>query len=175
MPRTGGGGGAAGDTGGTETGALPAQAGVRWAAPAGPPLDGAPLVGAPLVGAPLVGAPLVGLAAEPFGGPLVGNVLNSTVLARWVPAVEVANRLPSATTSSGCSMASGGSPSIWCNKVATSGIRLAPPTRKTPANRPRSEEHTSELQSRVDLVCRLLLEKKKKHNKKWAMPEKEKR
>src|SRR6266536_1424222 len=27
--------------------------------------------------------------------------------------------------------------------------------------RPRSEEHTSELQSRVDLVCRLLLEKKK--------------
>src|SRR2546428_4285353 len=29
--------------------------------------------------------------------------------------------------------------------------------------RPRSEEHTSELQSRSDLVCRLLLEKKKKH------------
>src|SRR5438874_6041005 len=27
---------------------------------------------------------------------------------------------------------------------------------------PRSEEHTSELQSRRDLVCRLLLEKKKK-------------
>src|SRR5438105_11320802 len=27
----------------------------------------------------------------------------------------------------------------------------------------RSEEHTSELQSRVDLVCRLLLEKKKKN------------
>src|SRR5438105_6699739 len=35
--------------------------------------------------------------------------------------------------------------------------------------RTRSEEHTSELQSRVDLVCRLLLEKKKqtkiKHTK----------
>src|SRR5438874_4437721 len=29
------------------------------------------------------------------------------------------------------------------------------------ALRPRSEEHTSELQSRRDLVCRLLLEKKK--------------
>src|SRR5438105_12779651 len=28
----------------------------------------------------------------------------------------------------------------------------------------RSEEHTSELQSRVDLVCRLLLEKKKRNN-----------
>src|SRR5438105_12843812 len=29
----------------------------------------------------------------------------------------------------------------------------------------RSEEHTSELQSRVDLVCRLLLEKKKTQDK----------
>jgi len=28
--------------------------------------------------------------------------------------------------------------------------------------KPRSEEHTSELQSRSDIVCRLLLEKKKK-------------
>src|SRR5690242_20932537 len=31
---------------------------------------------------------------------------------------------------------------------------------------PRSEEHTSELQSHVNLVCRLLLEKKKKKKKK---------
>src|SRR2546421_2403518 len=31
-------------------------------------------------------------------------------------------------------------------------------------DRGRSEEHTSELQSRSDLVCRLLLEKKKKRN-----------
>src|SRR2546429_7010978 len=30
--------------------------------------------------------------------------------------------------------------------------------------RPRSEEHTSELQSRLHLVCRLLLEKKKTQN-----------
>src|SRR5687768_17825596 len=33
------------------------------------------------------------------------------------------------------------------------------------ATRHRSEEHTSELQSRLHLVCRLLLEKKKKQNK----------
>src|SRR2546421_6282211 len=33
------------------------------------------------------------------------------------------------------------------------------------SNRDRSEEHTSELQSRSDLVCRLLLEKKKKNTK----------
>src|SRR5690349_22064112 len=33
--------------------------------------------------------------------------------------------------------------------------------RATPSDGSRSEEHTSELQSRRDLVCRLLLEKKK--------------
>src|SRR2546429_3787858 len=33
---------------------------------------------------------------------------------------------------------------------------------RLPRGRTRSEEHTSELQSRLHLVCRLLLEKKKK-------------
>src|SRR2546428_4482811 len=36
--------------------------------------------------------------------------------------------------------------------------------RKETVIRTRSEEHTSELQSRSDLVCRLLLEKKKKRS-----------
>src|SRR2546426_8533029 len=35
----------------------------------------------------------------------------------------------------------------------------------------RSEEHTSELQSPCNLVCRLLLEKKKKHNSILTAPE----
>src|SRR2546422_9902496 len=35
----------------------------------------------------------------------------------------------------------------------------------SPPAGPRSEEHTSELQSRLHLVCRLLLEKKKKKKK----------
>src|SRR5690606_41986060 len=39
--------------------------------------------------------------------------------------------------------------------------RRAHPVVQHPA--PRSEEHTSELQSRENLVCRLLLEKKKQH------------
>src|SRR2546429_6199663 len=45
--------------------------------------------------------------------------------------------------------------------------RLLHPRRRSPAQRKyrprptRSEEHTSELQSRLHLVCRLLLEKKK--------------
>ena len=44
--------------------------------------------------------------------------------------------------------------------------RLPPGPRSSRVNRPgsvRSEEHTSELQSRLHLVCRLLLEKKKKN------------
>src|SRR5258707_10855339 len=43
---------------------------------------------------------------------------------------------------------------------------LFPPSRSLPSRRLflRSEEHTSELQSRQYLVCRLLLEKKKKES-----------
>src|SRR5438067_4497558 len=37
--------------------------------------------------------------------------------------------------------------------------------------RRRSEEHTSELQSRFDLVCRLLLEKKKKRERRLLVDE----
>src|SRR2546421_8066364 len=48
-------------------------------------------------------------------------------------------------------------------------LRIAEHERALPEiiqrQRRRSEEHTSELQSRSDLVCRLLLEKKKKTNK----------
>src|SRR5256885_7356906 len=42
------------------------------------------------------------------------------------------------------------------------GGGLQPGTRVEPAQDGRSEEHTSELQSPCNLVCRLLLEKKKK-------------
>src|SRR2546421_5064996 len=46
--------------------------------------------------------------------------------------------------------------SLWLpNVTASGGVAYAGPGE-------RSEEHTSELQSRSDLVCRLLLEKKKK-------------
>src|SRR5207247_9002310 len=43
------------------------------------------------------------------------------------------------------------SPHLWSRSGHTHSLHIR-----------RSEEHTSELQSRVDLVCRLLLEKKKK-------------
>src|SRR5690242_20854880 len=41
---------------------------------------------------------------------------------------------------------------------------FATPPRAPRSVPPRSEEHTSELQSHVNLVCRLLLEKKKNRN-----------
>src|SRR4051812_49743204 len=44
----------------------------------------------------------------------------------------------------------------------SSGWPAARAARRSPAEASRSEEHTSELQSHVNLVCRLLLEKKKK-------------
>src|SRR5687768_17822640 len=61
---------------------------------------------------------------------------------------------------------------IGLNKARRAGVDLKPPkkgtvsskTRKS-AESARSEEHTSELQSRLHLVCRLLLEKKKKIKK----------
>src|SRR5260364_447946 len=57
------------------------------------------------------------------------------------------------------------SPCAACSSVISSVVRKSAP-RCAPAGparpRPRSEEHTSELQSPDHLVCRLLLEKKKK-------------
>src|SRR5215475_15196085 len=51
--------------------------------------------------------------------------------------------------------------------------RIARSDRELPAAR--SEEHTSELQSREKLVCRLLLEKKKKKKKKESKERKKKK
>src|SRR5689334_23513589 len=47
----------------------------------------------------------------------------------------------------------------------TSDLHIAQRVGAPPGQGPRSEEHTSELQSQFHLVCRLLLEKKKKQKK----------
>src|SRR3712207_6686470 len=53
-------------------------------------------------------------------------------------------------------------PSPWVCRASPRGRGRGPPRRALPSRRRRrSEEHTSELQSRQYLVCRLLLEKKK--------------
>src|SRR5687767_15366569 len=50
--------------------------------------------------------------------------------------------------------------------MARCGLALKPVSQSSTGagRKPRSEEHTSELQSLAYLVCRLLLEKKKKNN-----------
>src|SRR5690606_41084383 len=47
-----------------------------------------------------------------------------------------------------------------CAAISQTSIKIAPPM-ITAGNKIRSEEHTSELQSRENIVCRLPLEKKK--------------
>src|SRR2546422_2848698 len=49
---------------------------------------------------------------------------------------------------------------ILLDSVSRKDVRIVPRV-KVEAESGRSEEHTSELQSRLHLVCRLLLEKKK--------------
>src|SRR5438876_3759137 len=71
------------------------------------------------------------------------------------------NRLPLQLRRGACS-----SPSAACPRQE----KFAPSSNFRCAHRKlRSEEHTSELQSPVHLVCRLLLEKKKKINKTYQI------
>src|SRR5699024_11573652 len=53
----------------------------------------------------------------------------------------------------------------WHSRVGAQLFPITLPTTQLRGGEARSEEHTSELQSRFDLVCRLLLEKKKKSTK----------
>src|SRR2546422_4617653 len=64
-----------------------------------------------------------------------------------------------------CRMGSG---NAWSRRRRSGrSLRTASGKRyRAQARKRRSEEHTSELQSRLHLVCRLLLEKKKKKTKK---------
>src|SRR2546429_3537663 len=50
-----------------------------------------------------------------------------------------------------------------CRRCTRNSCKSARPWKTIIATCRRSEEHTSELQSRLHLVCRLLLEKKKKN------------
>src|SRR5205809_2705517 len=61
-----------------------------------------------------------------------------------------------------------GLPNRW-DIASTRSNSRSPAKRGLPVTGCRSEEHTSELQSRLQLVCRLLLEKKKNRTKKCGM------
>src|SRR5690606_39525084 len=88
----------------------------------------------------------------------------TTLFRSHMPTPMARKRAPSSRTSS----------TLACCRRATAASMLppsvagrfsSPSTPKSRMWRRRSEEHTSELQSRENLVCRLLLEKKKtEHN-----------
>src|SRR2546427_4214754 len=76
------------------------------------------------------------------------------VRSRATPTRRQARSKPSSICSTGCPLAD----SMRTLPVAAAVVVLALATAS------RSEEHTSELQSQSNLVCRLLLEKKKKRH-----------
>src|SRR5438105_8179362 len=71
----------------------------------------------------------------------------------------------SAAWRGGCGRSPSRSNAAWLSGVRADAVS----TTYVPLSQ-RSEEHTSELQSRVDLVCRLLLEKKKNTNRTQSIP-----
>src|SRR5690625_7093947 len=85
---------------------------------------------------------------------LTGHAATYAVLTRRQPALELGKwrqSEPAELTRDLRGLLDGGAPvHVVAEELAESGL----------AELPRSEEHTSELQSRGHLVCRLLLEKK---------------
>src|SRR5215813_12519486 len=100
-----------------------------------------------------------GLTDQPFGGyfqPAADAVAREVIVDRATELVgdEVADHRRAVAGASGrVDLRAAGLPPLK-HQFATGAAACRPP--------PRSEEHTSELQSRPHLVCRLLLEKKKK-------------
>src|SRR5688572_32236823 len=79
-------------------------------------------------------------------------------------ALPISDRSAFATPPEPCAWTAPAATSRWSARWARS--RPPPSTARSASTRPeaRSEEHTSELQSQSNLVCRLLLEKKKRSN-----------
>src|SRR3712207_6856664 len=77
---------------------------------------------------------------------------------KWTPLITAANPFRQEVAMAQWDPAAGGEPPVRIPTVVGNPVPLVPTlgTYNT-----RSEEHTSELQSRQYLVCRLLLEKKK--------------
>src|SRR3712207_7703540 len=83
-----------------------------------------------------------------------------TTLFRSSPTGSATRRRPSSTSERRCRDVHGERPAP-ARRYTQGGVQPRRAGRAPPGTR--SEEHTSELQSRQYLVCRLLLEKKKKN------------
>src|SRR5260221_9611003 len=84
-----------------------------------------------------------------------------TTLFRSISAALMLSFPPASLAAASSEVSKTGSGLDWVNRAAmawSSSMSVRP-------SEHRSEEHTSELQSHSDLVCRLLLEKKKKYLK----------
>src|SRR2546422_1284807 len=88
-----------------------------------------------------------------------------TTLFRSRAALTDIRRLPHAACASVLPLPARPAPRRRYDHAQPSGSAQCPDVRRV-----RSEEHTSELQSRLHLVCRLLLEKKKKRNNAVTVP-----
>src|SRR3712207_7203687 len=75
--------------------------------------------------------------------------------------ITVGTRFPAYVTSMGRVLLAGLADDALAAALARADLRRM--TTRTLTSKARSEEHTSELQSRQYLVCRLLLEKKKRY------------
>src|SRR6266436_3864684 len=104
-----------------------------------------------------MGSPITSPAAYTLGFVVCRNSL--TMISPFVPTVTPISSRPN--------------PAVLARRPVATSTRSA---RAMRGSEPRSEEHTSELQSRLHLVCRLLLEKKKKNknNKKKKQKKKKK-
>src|SRR5690349_22103243 len=88
------------------------------------------------------------------------TLFRSAALATFADVVAETTELPAASYALTVSAATP-LPTFVESQLKANGAAVSVAT-TLPLIRSRSEEHTSELQSRRDLVCRLLLEKKKK-------------
>src|SRR3712207_7578651 len=87
-----------------------------------------------------------------------------TTLFRSPEQTEVIRRAPLASRLTWCSRSSSAQASSMSRPPATRSVSTGSTTLVSGVVVNRSEEHTSELQSRQYLVCRLLLEKKTQHD-----------
>src|SRR5690554_7568826 len=91
---------------------------------------------------------------------------------RWA----ISSRVRSSAVAVSAMRGTPGNSSASCPSCRYSGRKSCPhwdtQWASSMANRARSEEHTSELQSRPHLVCRLLLEKKKKKKNRQSQEKK---